>query len=81
VATITCKIPDLLAARLEAVAERRGMSKSAAVREAIDEWLKVKREQSTLSAYDLMKDGCGVVRGGPRDLSWNKRHMDGYGRD
>jgi len=33
-----------------------------------------------LSAHDLMKDGCGMVRSGKRDLSTNKKHMQGYGR-
>ena len=33
-----------------------------------------------LSAHDLMKDGCGIVRSGKRDLSTNKKHMQGYGR-
>ena len=32
------------------------------------------------SAHDLMKDGCGIVRSGKRDLSTNKKHMQGYGR-
>ena len=33
-----------------------------------------------LSAHDLMKDGCGMVRSGKRDLSTNRKHMQGYGR-
>jgi len=34
--TITCKIPERLDAELEAVAEKRGVSKSEVVREAIE---------------------------------------------
>ena len=33
-----------------------------------------------LSAHDLMKDGCGIVRSGKRDLSTNKKHLSGYGK-
>jgi hypothetical protein len=34
----------------------------------------------TISAHELMKDGCGIVRSGKRDLSTNKRHLRGYGK-
>ena len=33
-----------------------------------------------LSAHDLMKDGCGIVRSGKGDLSTNKKHLRGYGK-
>ncbi len=34
-----------------------------------------------VSAYEAMKDGCGIVRSGHRDLSTNPKHMEGFGRD
>ena len=37
-------------------------------------------QKPKLSAHDLMKDGCGIVRSGKRDLATNKKHMQGYGR-
>jgi hypothetical protein len=35
---------------------------------------------ATMSAHDLMKDGCGIVRSGKGDLSTNKEHLRGYGK-
>ena len=34
-----------------------------------------------VSAYEALKDGCGIVRGGPRDLASNPKHMEGFGRE
>jgi hypothetical protein len=34
-----------------------------------------------VSAYDVMKDGCGIARSGHRDLATNPKHMEGFGRD
>ncbi|MBI3879727.1 MAG: ribbon-helix-helix protein, CopG family [Verrucomicrobia bacterium] len=79
--TITCKIPDGLDSELEAVAEKRKVSKSVVVREALEANLHAQRAAANLSAFDLMRDACGVVKGGPADRSTNKRHLKGYGRD
>lgn len=32
------------------------------------------------SLHDRMKDGCGIVDSGIRDLATNKTHMEGFGR-
>jgi hypothetical protein len=29
----------------------------------------------------LMREGCGIVKQGPRDLATNPKHMKGFGRD
>lgn len=42
------------------------------------QWLA--RRQRQVSAYDAMKDGCGIVKEGPRDLASNKKHLTDYGR-
>ena len=78
--TITCKIPTALDAELEAVADKRRVSKSVVVRQALETTLKQQKD-APVSAFDLMKDGCGIVKGGPADRSWNKKHLKGYGRD
>lgn len=31
------------------------------------------------SAFDLMQDGCGIVRSGVGDLSSNPEHLEGFG--
>jgi hypothetical protein len=45
---------------------------------SLADWLA--RRCKRISAYDAMKDGCGIVKGGPRDLASNKKHLAGYGR-
>jgi len=79
--TMTLKLPDDVAVRLEKRAKRLGVSKSAIVRDSIEREL---REQPVVeekpSAYDLMKDGCGCVDSGLTDLATNPEHMEGFGR-
>ena len=80
-ATITCKISENLNAELDAVAQKRGVSKSVVVREAIEANLGEQKKRAGLSAYDAMKNACGILKGGPRDLATHPRHMEGFGRD
>jgi metal-responsive CopG/Arc/MetJ family transcriptional regulator len=76
--TITCKIPDKLGAHLDAAARQRRVSKSQIIREAIVAILRKKKP--ALSAFDLMKDACGIVRGGPKDYASNSRHLKDFGK-
>ena len=79
--TVTVKLSDELAIRLEKRAKRLGVSKSAILRDSIEKALKqgdaVEEEPS---AYDLMKDGCGCFDSGVTDLATNPKHMEGFGR-
>jgi predicted transcriptional regulator len=79
--TITCRIPDKLDAELEAVAEKRKIPKSAVVREAIAANLQEQKNHGRLSAYDVMKEGCGVIKSGRCDLATNPKYMKEFGRD
>jgi len=79
--TITCKILETADVELEAVARKRGVTKSKVVREAIENVLQSERQRGQLSAHDVMKDACGVIKGGPRDRSWNPKRLEGFGRD
>ena len=79
--TITCKIPERLDAELETVAEMRGVSKSTVVRESIEANLPDQKKRAGLSAFDVMREACGIIKGGPRDLATHPRHMKGFGRD
>ena len=79
--TITCKIPEVLDAELEVLAAKRGVSKSVLVREAIHQNLEEQKRHAQLTAYDVMKDACGILKGGARDLATNPKHMKGFGRD
>lgn len=76
--TVTLKLPDSLAMRLRHVVARRATTQSAVIREALEAHLEA--SGSRQSCLDLARDLAGSVRGGPRDLSSNKRHLRGLGR-
>lgn len=75
--TLTCKIPDKLSAHLEAAARQRRVSKSQIVREAIAASLRKKKW--AVCAFDLIKDACGIIKGGPKDYASHRRHLKGFG--
>lgn len=60
-------------------AAKRRVSKAALAREMLESSLAPDRPK--LSAYEVMREACGVVTDAPRDLSANKRHLAHYGRD
>lgn len=76
--TLTVKLPDALAAKLEALVRRQGRRRSEIVREAIERVVEEQPESSKPSVYDLAKD---LIQpgSGPKDLSSNPKHMRGYG--
>lgn len=80
--TLTIKLPDELARRLERRARLRGQSKSTLARDALARELGDDSDESveeTKSAYGAMKDGLGCVETGASDLSTNPKHMEGFG--
>ena len=79
--TITCKVPDGLDAKLEALAEKRGVSKSEIVRDSIARTVEEGLKNAKPSAYDLRKNACGIIKGGPSDLATNPKHREGFGED
>ena len=76
---LSLKLPDVLDAKLAAAARRRGASKSAVVREALEAYVTRGGKVVPGSALDLARDLAGCLEG-PGDLSYNKRHMRGFGR-
>ncbi len=76
--TITCKIPEKLDVEIEALARHRRVTKSAIVREAIEERLRRISKKVTLRAFDLAKSLCGSLHG-PRDLSTNPKYLERLG--
>lgn len=80
--TMTVKLPDELAVRLEKRARRLGVSKSALLRGSLERDLGGEKGvvEEEPSAYDLMKDGCGCVDSGVTDLATNPKHMERFGR-
>jgi predicted DNA-binding protein len=78
--TITCKIPDELNAQLEAEASRKLLPKSALVREALERSFKHRRMASQQTAFDRVKDLCGIIKDGPKDISTNPKYMNDFGK-
>jgi Arc/MetJ-type ribon-helix-helix transcriptional regulator len=78
--TLSLKLPDALAAKVEAMARKRHTSKSALIREALESYLSDDRKKPFLTLLDVAPDVIGCVSGGPGDLSTNKKHMEGFGR-
>ncbi len=81
VTTITVKVPQSLARRLDAGARRKGAGRSAFVRAAIEAALLDEESASRrgASVLSFCRDLAGCVAG-PRDLSYGRRHMIGFGR-
>lgn len=78
--TLSVKLPPVLEAKLAAAAERRGLTKSALIRGALEVVLTGNRRHGRAGSFlALAKDLAGCVAG-PSDLSHNKRQLRGYGR-
>ncbi len=77
--TATISLPVELKARAATAAKKAGMSTARFVREAVESKLTTDGAARP-SLYELTKDLCGSVKGGPRDLSNKKKHLAGYGK-
>lgn len=77
--TISLKVPEIMDARLAAIAKQAGKTKSEVAREGLEFFFEKGHTRRSASAYDLSRDLAGSVRG-PGDLSSNKERMRGYGR-
>jgi Ribbon-helix-helix protein, copG family len=78
VRVVTFKIDDGLAARLDGIVRRRGLSKSEWLRGAIE--ARLAQEASGPSFADQARDLAGCVKGRPKDLSTNPKHLRRFGR-
>jgi len=78
---ITVRIPQSLGKRLKKQASLKGQPESELVRKALEDYLG--GSKPILSAYEIAKQAglIGCARGGPRDLSTNRRHFEGFGQD
>jgi hypothetical protein len=77
--TLTVRVPNELDAKLRQAAKRRRTKKAAIVRAALTDYLSTQPQTPGRSCHDLAKHLAGCLSGGPRDLSSNKRHLEGYG--
>lgn len=76
---ISLKMPRRLALEVSEAARRRGVSRSALIREALEAFLRAERADEEVSALSLAADLAGAFSG-PADLSVNPEYMDGFGR-
>ena len=60
-------------------AKRLGRTKSALIRETLDQ-VRTGKAKRRPSFHDRAKDFCGLIKGGPKDLSKNTRkYLAGFG--
>ncbi len=78
--TVTVKLPESLAARLDAMAKRHQSSKSVLIRDALEAFLQDGKRASNLSCYELTSDLAGCLSSGVGDLSSNKKYLEDFGR-
>lgn len=77
--TISLKVPDELVARMDAVARSKRTSRSALLREALEEKLKSSARKTPPSLFERSADLCGKGRSGFSDLASNPQHLEGFG--
>lgn len=74
--TVSVKLPTPLAAWLTRQSRELRRSKSALVRQALEQQ---RSQPGKGTCLHLMEGLCGSVRG-PRDLSTNPKHLAGFGQ-
>ena len=74
--TKTFKLPKPLADALARQARERGISESELIRQGLESML---NDDQGIDMAKALKGFIGVGRG-PGDLSYNRKHMAGYGR-
>jgi len=77
--TLAVDLPDDLAHELSAQAEARGTTESAILRQVVGDYIARTPPPREGSFLELAGDLIGCVEG-PGDLSFNKKHLDDYGR-
>lgn len=77
--TISLKVPEELDAQLTRLARKPGRSKSLIVRTALSESLSPRGWSGRRSFRARARDLAGSVEA-ESDLSFEKRHLEGYGR-
>ena len=77
--TLTLKIPEVIKEKLKTYSRRKGISRSAIVRNALIEYFEKDEFDKHGTFFDLAKDLAGSVQG-TSDLSSNKDHLSGYGQ-
>jgi predicted DNA-binding protein len=77
VKTLTVKLPDELLNWLEIESRRVNRPKSAFLRDILEQH----HRNGSRNALEMAGDLCGCGRSGLKDLSSNKKHLRGFGRE
>jgi hypothetical protein len=77
--TLSVKIPESLDGDLVVLARQKGVTKSELIRAALARLSSGEEPAARGSALALVEDLVGCVAG-PGDLSYDKRHLDAFGR-
>ncbi len=77
--TLTLKVPDIIKEKLKLISEKKGVSRSEIVRNALLEYFSHDELGEKGSFLDFSKDLAGSVAG-PSDLSTNKDYFERYGK-
>ena len=77
---VVVRLPKLLNARLKGLAKRRRSSKSAVIRDLLETHPSTRAASRKPMLMELAGDLIGSIKGGPTDVSTNKKYMEGYGR-
>jgi hypothetical protein len=77
--TISLKVPDELVSRMDAAARAKRTSRSALLREALEEKLEVIASKTPPSLYERSVDLCGKGGSGLGDLASNPEHLKEFG--
>jgi Ribbon-helix-helix protein, copG family len=76
--TLSLKLPPSLSAKLDRAAKKRGQTKSAVVRAALEQFLNGHEVVPPGSALEAVQPWVGCAEG-PRDLATNPKYMEGFG--
>ncbi|MCP3956918.1 MAG: ribbon-helix-helix protein, CopG family [bacterium] len=76
--TVSLKVPETLYGDLTALAEHKGVSRSALIRDTLEELFRRHSAPGRGSALALLEDLAGSIEG-PEDLSFNKAHLKDLG--
>jgi hypothetical protein len=79
----TIDIPDDLYRKVKAKSALEGRPVREVAIALFRDWVEKKPAAPAAlpSAYELMKDGAGIVDSGIGDLATNPKHLEGFGHD
>jgi len=77
--TVTVKLPLALASQLSTQAREKRVSKSALIRASLEKTLANGKSRRRPTFGERVGHLAGSVKGLPKDLSTNKKYMEGFG--